>query len=1257
MKMTFVRRSISVMALLVAGLTPVAERGARADAYQDRFEAEGAALLARRATPEAVAPLAALVRMDAMLSPGRLAAVLRDFVEGKDASKTDPLVAAQASYLLSLEEDHAGQYEQADARRRGLGLLRDFWVLGPFDAQGRSGLERIYPAELALPDPRSSQCHPGKTHEVCWRRTSPEVARQGAVVLGALLRPDNDAVAYALAYLHSDRACWAALRLGSPGPIKAWLNGRPVMSRDVVRPAALDQDSAALWLPRGESVLLVKTVMTAGTWQIFARLTDPQGVALPGVTANAEAPAAGMTASAPVSHPPIVRDLRDILSRRAEHAPIAEAASRWLDFARALDLLRSEDNESKAAERAAGRAANAEPASPATRFTALLLLGQVAREEDDARQAWERALLLAPGPGERALLLADLGDLAQRQHRPEAALQRWQEAASADPTSIPAQLNLASEERETGLYAAALRRLDALPAAAKGVPAVIEAHARTLEALGRLAAAESDWRHLWNTRRSDAELLRDLAGAARRRGDESQAAQSYGEAAGWRPDLHYLIIEQAHMLEGKGQGSEAVAVLRKALLRLPDEPRLHEELGRLLARLGRSQEASASLRQSLRLRPQQPALRRYAESLTASPDGAHRPTGVEDLARSFAADGAKLSRPALLSPVAAEDGDPAVILLDRHVTRVHPNGLADTFVQRLVHLRTDRAARDNQEVLVRYVPGEQEVEIREARIFRRTAEGEVEVFQASGRDDRDLSEPWYGLYYDARAEVVSFDNLRAGDVIEVQYTVADVSYQNDMADYFGELAVIGDVLPKRSWDYTLIAPTQRSFYFNQPRLPGLSRQVERQGDDVVYRWAASNVARVDIEPAMPGFTEVAPYLHISTYQSWQEVGRWYWSLLGDQLQSDQTIKQVAAQVTAGLHGDADKVRALHRFVIEKTRYVGLEFGIHGYKPYPVSQVLLRRFGDCKDKALLLVALLREQGIESELVLLRSRRAGLVDSQPASLAIFDHAITYVPRLDLYLDGTAEFAGISELPSQDQGVMVLRVGWGKTTLARTPVLPASANRALRVWKVALAADGSARVDETVNVKGQAAQEWRAHYQTPGERRERYAKVWNSRHTGAQLESVDMAGVEDRNQPVVVWARAMVPHLAQPNQRGEFHLPSSSRETDLTQTYARLGARRWPLVLGFPWQHEEELEYRLPDGFRLLRAPTARKLKCAFGTFDLQVEVSSDGRAIKVRSSLSVERDRIAASEYGEFRAFVRDVDNLLGEPIVIAGENTR
>ena len=166
MKMTFVRRSTCALGLVVVWQSLVAEGRAQGDACEDRFEAERRALVAHRGAPEAVASLAALLRMDAMLTPGRLAAVLRDFVEGKDAAREDPLVAAQASYFLSLEEDRMGQHEQAESRRRGLGLLGDLWVLGPFDSQGRSGLDRVFPAELALPDPRGGQCHPGKTHEV-----------------------------------------------------------------------------------------------------------------------------------------------------------------------------------------------------------------------------------------------------------------------------------------------------------------------------------------------------------------------------------------------------------------------------------------------------------------------------------------------------------------------------------------------------------------------------------------------------------------------------------------------------------------------------------------------------------------------------------------------------------------------------------------------------------------------------------------------------------------------------------------------------------------------------------------------------------------------------------------------------------------------------------------------------------------------------------------------------------------------------------
>jgi transglutaminase-like putative cysteine protease len=583
---------------------------------------------------------------------------------------------------------------------------------------------------------------------------------------------------------------------------------------------------------------------------------------------------------------------------------------------------------------------------------------------------------------------------------------------------------------------------------------------------------------------------------------------------------------------------------------------------------------------------------------------------------------------------------------------VHQNGLADRFVQRVVHLRTERAARDGQHMEVRHVPGRQEVEIRQARVLRRSPGGGLDAWEATGRDERDLSEPWYGLYYDARAEVVLFEGVRAGDVVELQYTVSDVAQANDMADYFGDLELIAGVKPTRRWDYTLIAPAARTFHFNPARLPGLRHESERRGAEVIHRFVAEDVARIDLEPAMPGFAEVAPYLHVSTYRDWNEVGRWYWNLVADQLHADAALARAAREATAGARTVADKVRALHRLVIEGTRYVGLEFGIHGFKPYKVTQVMQRRFGDCKDKAALLVALLREVGVPAELVLLRTRRAGRVDPRPASLAVFDHAIAYVPALGLYLDGTAEFAGMVELPSQDQGVMALHVSAAGPRLTETPVLPAARNRAERLWKVELGPDGAARIDERVTVTGQAAHEWRSHYQTPGERQERYGRVWEGRLAGGKLDGVAMEGIEDRNQAVRVHARGWVPHLGQRRGEGELHLPSSSREADFTPSYARLGTRRWPLVLGFPWQHVETLELALPEGFRVVRAPADRRIEGAFGGFEFQVRAGGDGRSLVVHSALSVERDRILPGEYAAFRAFLREIDGILSERIVVS-----
>jgi len=372
-------------------------------------------------------------------------------------------------------------------------------------------------------------------------------------------------------------------------------------------------------------------------------------------------------------------------------------------------------------------------------------------------------------------------------------------------------------------------------------------------------------------------------------------------------------------------------------------------------------------------------------------------------------------------------------------------------------------------------------------------------------------------------------------------------------------------------------------------------------------------------------------------------------LIADQMQDDGTLKKAALAATAGLGPPLDKVRAIHRLVVEKTRYVGLEFGIHGYLPYRATQVFERGFGDCKDKATLLIALLRTIGIDSEIVLLRTRQRGRIDDQPASLAAFDHAITYLPALDLYLDGTAEFSGLVELPAQDQDAMALRVSARGATLVRTPLLPADSNQARRRWSVDLKSDGSARIAEDVTITGQAAHEWRQHYQAGGERRERYAKVWNGRYAGSMLDQVDM-NVSDRNRPVAVHALVRVPRLGERRADNQIDLPLSSRDADFTSTYARLGQRQWPLVLGYPWRHEEEVTYRLPDGARIVRAPASQKIASRFGEFTLSLDDRSGGK-VAVKTALVVDKSRIEPSEYPAFRAFLRDTDALLAGRLIV------
>lgn len=182
---------------------------------------------------------------------------------------------------------------------------------------------------------------------------------------------------------------------------------------------------------------------------------------------------------------------------------------------------------------------------------------------------------------------------------------------------------------------------------------------------------------------------------------------------------------------------------------------------------------------------------------------------------------------------------------------------------------------------------------------------------------------------------------------------------------------------------------------------------------------------------------------------WEGVGRWYDRLVADVPRDAAPVRAKAKELTAGQTGKREKIAALLAFVRRQVRYVAVEVGVGGYRPHTPQDVLDRRWGDCKDKAFLLIDLLREAGIEAWPVLILSADSRRVDRDfPAPQ--FNHAIVAVGADGLglaledpvaggylFLDPTQTTGGLGWLHpgAQDQDALVVRGGQG--VLVRTPI----------------------------------------------------------------------------------------------------------------------------------------------------------------------------------------------------------------------------
>jgi tetratricopeptide (TPR) repeat protein len=282
------------------------------------------------------------------------------------------------------------------------------------------------------------------------------------------------------------------------------------------------------------------------------------------------------------------------------------------------------------------------------------------------------------------------------------------------------------------------------------------------------------------------------------------------------------------------------------------------------------------------------------------------------------------------------------------------------------------------------------------------------------------------FYSDLREKHVAVKGLGPGDILEYQ-----VHWHGTRPLVPGQFWFQynfhhdGIVLEER---LEIKVPSRRAVKVKGPQA---TQTLTTEGDSRVYTWTYSKVEntkqpksdRENVEAALG--RRPAPDVQISSFQSWDDVGRWYWNLQKDRIEPTAAVRAKAAELTKGMTDDAAKVRALYSFVSTQYRYIGIAFGIGRYQPHAAEDVLTNNYGDCKDKHTLLASLLQASGSTLYPALISS--SFKLDPDIPSPGQFDHIIGYLPQGKdaVWLDTTPEVAPLGFLvtPLRDKQALVM------------------------------------------------------------------------------------------------------------------------------------------------------------------------------------------------------------------------------------------
>jgi len=236
--------------------------------------------------------------------------------------------------------------------------------------------------------------------------------------------------------------------------------------------------------------------------------------------------------------------------------------------------------------------------------------------------------------------------------------------------------------------------------------------------------------------------------------------------------------------------------------------------------------------------------------------------------------------------------------------------------------------------------------------------------------------------------LLNISDVRTGDIVDMSYTVKGFNPIHNGS--FSNSFYLNDIEPYGKLYYKFISDKELNYKAYNTTI---SPKIEKK-KGFTYTWIATNTKKAAYENNTPNWKLTYATVFISTYNSWKEVVDWGVDVYDIKTKPNAALLKKIKKIKRGYSNDAKRIKVTLNFVQNEIRYLALSSGIGGYKPFSPNKIFDNRYGDCKDKSILMVAMLREMGIESYPMLVNTNLLNTVTDLPPSHKIFNHCVVKV-----------------------------------------------------------------------------------------------------------------------------------------------------------------------------------------------------------------------------------------------------------------------